>query len=150
MGNPVTATLAYGYNLGIPDDFKAAERDEYGGPAPTWYNDEGPAFVEQLYDALYAASGLPAEPNADNRQAAAERHFGVEVAFCGTDEYEGWLLVAAGSEQQAHNADVLVLNLHNLEHPPNEWFDRLTAAVEALDITPVQDWPKWLVFPSLG
>ena len=78
MGNPVTATLAYGYNLGIPDDFKAAERDEYGGPAPTWYNDEGPAFVEQLYDALYAASGLPAEPNADNRQAAAERHFGVE------------------------------------------------------------------------
>jgi hypothetical protein len=146
----VTATLAYGYNLGVLDDFKAVERDEYGGPAPAWYDDEGPEFAAQFYDALYAASGLPAEPSADKRGSAAGRHFGVEVAFCGTDQYQGWLLIATGSEQQVCNADVLVLDLRDLEHPPNEWFERLTAAVETVGITPTQDWPRWLVFPSLG
>lgn len=151
MGSVVTATLAYGYDLGNPDDFLAAERDEYGGPAPAWWDEDGPEFAVQLYDALYAAiPDAPTEGNADRRQAAAEEHYGVELAFCGTDAYSGWALIAAGSEREACNADVLVLDLLDMEHPPSEWFDRLTAAVETLGITPTQDWPKWLVFPSYG
>ncbi|WP_426513144.1 hypothetical protein ACPPVO_22460 [Dactylosporangium sp. McL0621] len=89
MGSPVTATLAYGYDLGNGDDLRAAERDEFGGPAPAWFDDEGPEFAVQLYDALHAASGLPADSRSFRRGIAAKRHFGVDVAFCGTDKYEG-------------------------------------------------------------
>lgn len=149
MGSPVVATLAYGFDLGNSEKFLALERDKYGGPAPSWYDDEGPEFVVQLYDALYAAiPGAPAEDNADKREAAAEEHFGVQVDFCGTDSFQGWVLIAVGSRQEACNADVLTLNLFQLQEPPGEWNDRLHAAVEALGITPTATWPAWLVYPS--
>ena len=154
MGSTASAHLAYGFDLGNIDNFRAAERDEYGGPAPTWYSDdEGrPEFAVQLCDALYAATGLAAEGDADRRQSAAEQRYGVEVAFCGTDEYQGWVLIVTGSERDACNADVLTLDPFVLERTPVDegWDGKLETALKALGITPTQDGPAWLVFPSYG
>ncbi len=151
MGSHPTAHLAYGYDLGDFDGFRITQVDEYGGLTVPWWDDDGEEFAVQFYDALYAAiPDAPAESNPDRRQAAAEHHFGVEIAFMGSDQFEGWLLIAAGSEREAVNAQAMVLDLHDMEHPPDGAFDRLTTAVEALGITPTQEWPRWLVYPSHG
>jgi hypothetical protein len=140
----VTATLAYGYDIGNVGEpaFEGAD----------WFDDESDTEpVVQLFDALYAAiPDVPAEGNADRRQAAAIQHFGVEVAFCGTDAFTGWVLIASGSEREACNADTLALDVRELLEGPDLWDNKLAAALQVFGFTPIQDGPKWLVFPSYG
>jgi hypothetical protein len=137
MGSTARAELAYGYDLGSSEDFKAAERDEYGGPKLPWLpvDEDGDPDYEDLGEEFEKAiAGLD----------------GVAIEYSGHADNPGLVLIARGSEQSVQWADVMVLDFAKLEHPPIEWFDRLTAAIEALGITPTQDWPRWLVFPSYG
>lgn len=157
MATLAHAHLAYGYDLGDDEGWHVtAPLDEHGGLAAPWWNDGGEEgnrveAATQIYDALYAAiPDAPTEPNPNRRAEAAKQHYGVEITFTGNDRFEGWLLIAVGSEQIATNAGSIVLNLHDMEHPPNEWFHQLTDAIETLGISPAQDWPHWLVFPSYG
>jgi hypothetical protein len=145
MGSPVIANLAYGYDIGNIDESPIFEA--------TWFDDVDPDTepVDQLYAALYAAipDALP-ESNVDRRKDAAVEHFGVEIAYCGTDDYSGWVLIAVGSDREACNADTMALDVRELLEGPDLWDGKLAAALTALGVTPTQDWPKWLVFPSYG
>jgi hypothetical protein len=144
MGTPVRATLAFGYDLGNMGGSPLFE-------APWWDDDSGEEAPVQVFDALYAAiPEATGERNQDERQAAAVKHFGVDIEYSGTDSFEGWLLVAVGSDQEVRGAGVLALSLHDLSNPPREWVERLAAAVAVLGLTPEPAEPQWLVFPTLG
>jgi hypothetical protein len=135
MGSTPRAHLAYGYDLGYIEDFRASERDEYGGPKLPWFEGDSGSW------------DFGAQVEAELQNAGI---LGVELEFSGGDELPGWVLVADDSKRSVAWSEAMVLNLTQMEHPPGEWFDRLTAAVDALGITPTQDWPRWLVFPSYG
>ncbi|WP_426513143.1 hypothetical protein ACPPVO_22455 [Dactylosporangium sp. McL0621] len=58
------------------------------------------------------------------------------------------MLIASGSEREACNADVLLLDPAELAADRPDWDAALAAALDALGITPNQGGPAWLVFPS--
>jgi hypothetical protein len=160
MGMTARACLAYGYDLGTGEDFKADQRGEYDGPDLPWYDedeqddDEGErGFVEQLFNHLYSLIPNPAPAEYDfQRQQVAERHYGVQVEHSGSHDYPGWLLVIKGSERNVEWSDVMTLNVTEMECRPDEegWDEKLTAALNALGITPTQPTAAWLVYPTYG
>lgn len=155
MGDSPYAHLAYGYNLGGKEGgWKLQGADEYGTFDFDW-TEGGYGFADDVAARLIVAAGFTetreeGKPDWYRRRREAENALGVEVERSGHHEHPGWMLVATGSQRRVEWADAMVLDLRELEHPPNEWFEHLTAAVETLGITPTQDWPKWLVFPSYG
>lgn len=172
MGSNARAHLAYGYDLGTSEDFQAAERGEYGSPKLPWFGahdeddeTEGEGFGECVERILLAATGfveIPWELRKDYDEAAktayynakheAEKRHGVELAFSGAYDYAGWVLVARGSERSVEWSEVMVVDLDELANRPGYegWDTKLADALTALGITPTQDGPKWLVFPSYG
>jgi hypothetical protein len=160
MGSTARACLAYGFDLGTSEDFKAAERGEYDGPDLPWYDedeqddDEGErGFVEQLFNHLYSLIPNPAPAEYDfQRQKVAEDYYGVTVEHSGHHDYPGWLLVAKGSDRNVEWAEAMPLNVTEMEcRPANEgWEEMLYAALTALGITPAQPAAQWLVYPTYG
>ena len=137
MGSTPRAHLAYGYDLGYIEDFKATERDEYGGPELTWLGEDGGSwdFGARVESVLEAA---------DVR--------GVELEFSGGDDLPGWVLTATGSKRSVAWSEAMELEPAEMIAQPNRglWNTKLADALSALGITPTQDGPKWLVFPSYG
>lgn len=135
MGSSPRAHLAYGYDLGTSEDFKAVERGEYGSPDVPWAPDDAWAYT--FADAL--------EKQLPDARA-------VSVEFSGADDSTGWMLVAADSKRTVDWTDALTLDLYEMDGRPSVagWNTALAEAIEALGITPTQDGPRWLVFPSYG
>lgn len=162
MGSSARAHLAYGYDLGSGEDFKAAERDEYGAPKLPWlpvdedgdsnYEDFGEAIEKQL---LTAAGFTETDWRIDGyyeRKREAEKRVGVELDYSGHADYAGWALIAIGSERSVEWDEVMVLDLDELEGQPvaEGWDTKLRDALAVLGITPTQVRSKWLVYPSYG
>ncbi|GAA2623751.1 hypothetical protein GCM10010399_63770 [Dactylosporangium fulvum] len=155
MGSSPYAHIAYGYNLGGKEGgWKLAGAAEYGTFDFDW-TEGGYAFEQDATDRLIVAAGFTeardeGKPDWYRRRREVEKGLGVEIQRSGHHEYPGWMLVATGSHKRVEWADAMVLDLFGMEQAPHEWFERCTAAVEALGITPIQDGPRWLVFPSYG
>lgn len=157
MGFVVRAQLVYGYDLGTEEDPRFAERDEYGAPDLPWFDDEetdqdegARGFVGQLFNHLYSL--IPDPPPAEydfERQDAAQEYFGIGVEFPGHVDNPGLVLTAADKSFVSW-AETMALDLVELAAPHAEWDANLAAALAALGITPDQDGPKWLVFPTYG
>jgi hypothetical protein len=137
MGSTPRAHLAYGYDLGYIEDFKAAERDEYGAPQLPWFGDDDGSWD----------FGAQVEARLEN---AGSR--GVELMFSGGEDLPGWVLTASGSESSAAWSEATPLNVIEMECRPADegWDDKLTAALTALGITPTQPAANWLVYPTYG
>jgi hypothetical protein len=161
MGMSAEATLAYGYDLGTLEDFKAAERDEYGAPNLPWFNDdedtgedEETDFGTAVENLLYTSAGFTEKWSRGNdgyfdRKKAAEERIGVDLDHSGSHEYPGFILFARGSKRSVEWSDTMALDLDVLA-ATFDWDTKLASALTALGITPSQDGPKWLVFPSYG
>lgn len=161
MGMTARAKLVYGYDLGTLEDFKAAERSEYGSPELPWFNEdetdedgEEADFGTAVENLLYAAAGFTEKWSRDNdgyfdRKKAAEERIGVDLDHSGSHEYPGFILYARGSKRSVEWSDTMALDLDVLA-ATYDWDTKLAAALTALGITPTQDRPKWLVFPSYG
>jgi hypothetical protein len=161
MGSSARAHLAYGYDLGGGEDFKAAERGEYGEPKLPWLTDDDVEgdhddFGTEVEKLLLASVGFTEEftPDSDYwiRRKAAEERVGVELAYSGHSDYAGWLLVITDSQQSVEWSEAMELDLPAMADLTADglWNAKLTAALAALGITPTQDGPKWLVYPSYG
>ncbi len=163
MGMNASAHLAYGYDLGSEDDFKAAERSEYGSPKLPWYDPEeddeddseptgefSELAMRVLLDSIGFTERWAEGTGYFDRERAAEKQLGVEFTFSGSSEYPGWLLVAKGSDRNVSWAEAMTLDPAELAADRPEWDARLAAALTALGITPTQDGSAWLVFPSYG
>ena len=162
MGSNAYAHLAYGYHLGSGEDFKAAERGEYGEPKLPWLpvDEDGDTdysdFAEEVERRLLASVGFTEEwapgINFHEREKVAKEQIGVELTHSGHVDYPGWLLIASASETSVEWAQVMTLDPAEMIRQSNRelWDTKLAAAVTTLGITPVQHSPKWLVFPSYG
>ncbi|MFC3988751.1 hypothetical protein [Actinoplanes siamensis] len=156
------AHLAYGYDLGGAEDFKAAERDEYGSPKLPWFPDDDSEvddFGSEAEKILLASAGFaeewtPAAAKAGyyDRKRDAEKRCGVELDTSGHYDHCGWVLIAKGSEQSVEWSQVMALDSAEMQRRPaaEGWDAKLRDALTALGITPTQDGPKWLVYPSYG
>jgi hypothetical protein len=157
-----SAHLAYGYDLGSGEDFKAAERGEYGDPKLPWLptDEDGDCvysnFGEEVENRLLASVGFTeADWRADGhfeRKRDAEKRVGVELDYSGHSDYSGWLLIAKESERSVEWAESMAVDLSELTNRPSYegWDTKLADALAALGITPAQAGPKWLVYPSYG
>jgi hypothetical protein len=74
------------------------------------------------------------------------------VERSGHYDVPGYVLLGAGSLRSVEWTDVLELDLDAMHGRPfpMDWDRMLAEALAALGITPLQDGPKWLVFPSYG
>lgn len=162
MGMSADAHLAYGYDLGTGEDFKAAERGEYGSPNMSWLpvDEDGDSeyadFGEKVEERLLASVGFTEEWTLNSgyhdRLDEARKRIGVELRYSGHTDYAGWALVATGSERSVEWSEVMTVDLDELTNRPayEGWDTKLADALTALGITPTQDGPKWLVYPSYG
>lgn len=161
MGSTARAKLAYGYRLGDDESgWKVHGVDEYERWQPSWLTpDDDPdsdAVIEACEQRLLVAAGFTdADWRADvyfDRKSAAEKQIGVEFTFSGHHEYAGVLLVASGSRRSVEWSEVMILDLDAMTARPGEerWDDKLRSALRVLDLSPVQEGPRWLVFPTYG
>jgi hypothetical protein len=144
VGSVARAHLAYGYDLGSGEDFRAAERDEYGGPVLSWMPDpevEEPVDGEEFDFVDLALAEL-------RRTLGSELAVGFEYA--GWHDNPGWVLAIEASMRTVAWSETMALELAELTAVRPNWDIALTEALRVLGITPTQDGPKWLVFPSYG
>lgn len=153
MGRSLDASVVYGYDLSDPDTVRIREVDEYDTPTSLdWYDSGGEesftkAVIRRLYESIPDAE--PVEYDWQRDRMVRER-LGVWFVHAGADEYETDILVA-GEGPEAHWGSA-VLDLDELRDRPavEGWDAKLAAALAALGITPTQDRPRWLVYPSYG
>lgn len=158
MGMNLDAYLAYGYDLGTDEDPRFAETSEDGEITVPWFNDDAEdaygdslGFVEQLFNRLYTTIDNPPPADSDcRRQTIAEKHYGIEIEGSGGIEYPGHILIVKGSASSVKWSDAMVLDVAEMAARPTRdgWDSKLQAVIAALGVTPIQDGPKWLVFPS--
>lgn len=132
MGRATDAILAYGYDLGGPDDtWHVQETTTWGSLLPRdWWDprQDDPTFLEAA-QARLAEAGVT----------------GVTVRRHCTHTYGEYLLVTHATV--AHRGYPKTLDLADLTRSQlaGDWDDQLTAALHALDLTPTQDAPGWLL-----
>ena len=152
MGMSAGAHLVYGYDLGGGEDFKAAERGEYGEPKLPWLpvDEDGDSVYDDFGDEV--EQRLLGSEGYWDRKKEAEKRVGVALTYSGHADYAGWILVAKDSERSVEWSETMPVDLDELTNRPayEGWDKKLTEALTALGITPTQDGPKWLVFPSYG
>lgn len=164
MGSSPSAHIAYGYALGNNERLEFQERDgEYGSDLTVdWWvsydpDDDGeqdvPEASRQIYSRLFEAiPDAPAVQYDWEMDDHVEAHFGVTLAYPGASESSGYVLIAVGSERSVDWDEVMPLSLAVMQQQilDNGWLPKLAKAIEALGLTPIQDEPNWLVFPSYG
>jgi hypothetical protein len=150
----------YGYHLGGDEDGWLIEgADEYGEfdlNQLDWYSEED-GFIESVERRLlevvagftetdWRADGYP------ERKAAADATVGVEMESHCSGDYPMYVLAA--KVITAYRGDAKVVELPDLvdrSRPGVEsWNDKLTAALDALGITPKQQRPEWLLCSYWG
>ncbi len=156
MGNSADGILAYGFNLGGDEGgWEVAEADsEYGEWKPDWYDEDeedlaGDAEKRLLEVAGFSETDYKAEGYYD-RKREAEARVGVElVPYCSFD-YPIYVLAAhAITVYQGHAKEIDWAELER-QRVSEGWDDKLTAAREALGVTPKQEQPKWLMVSRWG
>ncbi|MFI7468168.1 hypothetical protein [Nonomuraea sp. NPDC049646] len=159
MGSSPSAFLAYGYDLGSGESWKFRETDEYGYLDPSkvaWYDDgeDADGFVEQAERRLLAEiAGFTetwetwsGEGNFFTAESAAKERLGVKFDTYSYHEYPMYVLAANVIEVGDDQA--LIVNPKDLTPDLGEvlrWNSALSAALEALGITPEQETPSWLL-----
>ena len=151
MSQSTDGLLVYGYNLGSSDDgWKVREASgEYGELVTPWYNEErqqGLDFLEAATEALLAASGFTEQDTLargyyDRRLGALER-MGVEIETYCSDVAPMYVL-CADSETASRGA--IIDMTEKLSADRTAWDERLTWALKALSLSPVQEKPAWLL-----
>jgi hypothetical protein len=158
MGTTARAELAYGYDLGGMEGFKAAEVGRYDGPDLPWWaeEDEHPEEFTEVADRMlldrigrFAETDRRADGYYD-RKHAAEKRVGVRFDFPGNVEYPGLVLIAEGSRRAVAWAEVMTLDPNEILIARPDWDAKLAAALDALGIHPTQPGPRWLVYPTYG
>lgn len=168
------AHLAYGYNLGFDGEFRIAERGEYDQPNLPWFRTEDPddpdadvdypddtfddALILALYEQIPDAPAVTVYEDGEKDTYEAEKlvreFFGVTVRKSGGDGEPGFVLAIYEPEHEFGNsvdwAEVMPLDLKQLAALPaaGGWDAKLARVVEILGITPTQDRPRWLVYPT--
>lgn len=158
MGTTARAELAYGYDLGGVDGFKATEVGRYDGPDLPWWREEDDhpqEFTEVADQMLLDRIGLFADTDwqADDyydRKHTAEKRVGVRFDFPGNHAYPGLVLIAEGSRSAVAWSEVMTLDPNEILIARPEWDAKLTAALDALGIHPTQPAARWLVYPTYG
>lgn len=158
MGQSTDAILAYGYDLGSNESgWKIREAGEYGElPALPWYGPQGDDdFQSAAERRLLAdiAGFTETDWQVDGyfaREREAKARLGVTFDTYCSGDYPMYLLathvttVYRGDTEHIDPADML-------RRPAAEgWDAKLTAAVTALGITPVQAEPQWLLCSYWG
>lgn len=155
MGMDPDARLAYGYDLGTMETFRATPRTEYDSPDLPWLDEDNSDLAEQAKEVLLASVGFTEtwERGADGfyeRQREAEARLGVEFTFAGSHDYPGFILAATGSAKSVEWTETMALDPAELSLPRPQWDAKLAAALAALGVVPDQGGPRWLVFPFYG
>ena len=165
MGQSTDGILAYGYDLGGEEGFKVREVGEYGDLAVSWWcpdpdaeesdDDEPRDFQAAAKRRLLDASGFTEtyEDGRDGyfgREGAAEEALGVELESYCSDRYP--MFVLAAKVLTANRGDCDVLDIAALGDPAAlaAFDEKLSAALAALGVTPVQDKPAWLLCSYRG
>jgi hypothetical protein len=158
MGSSPSAFLAYGYDLGSSESWKLRETDEYGyldSARIAWYDDsdDAPDFIQQAERRLLAVLAGFTEKWGDNpdghyfdREEAAKAQVSVKFDTYSYHEYPKYVLAAKVIEVGDDQA--LIVNPTDLTPDLGEvlrWNSALSAALEALGITPEQETPSWLL-----
>jgi hypothetical protein len=135
MGRATDALLAYGYDLGGPDnEWKVQETDRWGGLTVPWYNadpeddGDGDDFVETAKRVL-AEAGVA----------------GVRFESHCSDSSTSVLLAAAVTTARRGAPVVVDLNDITRRQLAADWYGLLAAALHALGLTPTQGAPAWLL-----
>lgn len=167
MGSSPRAHLAYGYALGSDNRLDVRERvGDYGRDLTVdwWksYDDEDydpdadedeTSVTSQIYRRLFEAiPDGPAIEYSYQRESHVEQHYGVKLSYPGAEGSSGYVLIAVGSEKSVDWDEVMTLDVDELRDRPftAQWQLKLANALSLLGITPIQDGPRWLVFPSYG
>lgn len=146
MGQSTDAILAYGYDLGGPEDWKIRGwdwRDEQ--PKPDWFDedDDGAGFADSAITVL-SAKLLGTVISEDDWSARSKAEKLLKVSFithCSGD-YPMLLLVAQGTT--ASRGYPKFLGPLDFYVDP-EWHAALTEALTALEIVPTQEDPRWVL-----
>jgi hypothetical protein len=155
MGQSTNGILAYGYDLGGEEGgWKVREAGEYGELTLPWLPDpeaeEDYDLEELLERRLLDASGFT-ETYEDGREgyfgreSAAKAALGVELESYCMGDYPMYVL--ATKVLTAYRGDCDVIDMAELSRPEilAGWDTKLSAALAALGMTPVQEKPAWLL-----
>ena len=155
MGQSTNGILAYGYDLGGDEGgWKVREAGEYGDltlpwlPEPEDFDDYDLATL--LERRLLDASGFTetyedGRPDYFARVRAAKEALGVELESYCMGDYPMYVLAAKAIT--AYRGDCDVVDMAELSRPETlaGWDAKLSAALAALGMPPVQEKPAWLL-----
>lgn len=149
------AKLAYGYDLGGPDEWRLRNTDQDGMLPPlVWYDGEQDAdFIMAAERQLLAAvAGFTETWTKESRNNGyverlndAKKRLGVVIEEHCSDSSPAYLLAAHVTT--VHRGQVEHIDPRDLAERPMlmNWDDKLARAVHALGLVPVQPEPRWLL-----
>lgn len=140
MGVSTDALLAYGFDVGGPEDWRVREADGDPNWTPAWCDNDEDAGgdVEEAASILDTLCLARRWPTVLGESA-------VRLETHGHPDYPGYLLVA--HVMTAYRGTAQVIDRSELERlrVVEDWDGRLNAACKTLGITPVQERPAWLL-----
>jgi hypothetical protein len=160
MTTSTDGILAYGYDLGGDEEWKIREAGEYGElPELPWFDEddeEGEGFQEAAERRLLAElasfteTWSPASEGYFEREEAAKARLGVEFETYCSGDYPSYLL--ATKVITVARGDVEHIDMVELVEAPNVhgWDAKLTAALQVLGLTPIQERARWLLCSYWG
>jgi len=156
MGMDPHGILAYGYDLGTGENWKLVGAGEYGDYDFPWWNDDSPggwaetaktvllaklAGFTETWDQVYKT---PRQDGFGKRLGLAELKLRVEIVEYGTSEYCGYILATTVLESDDYDATPVEISF---DHAAAGILD---VALAALEITPIQKEPKWILASYYG
>lgn len=160
VGVSTDAILAYGYDLGGPEEWKIQGVEQWAADPPfDWYdrdNDDGYGFVDQAQRRLLAAVGYDVDQPYENsdeyraRLSAARAQVGVTIVKHVSGNYPmyivaAWQMTAGRGYLKELDLVELLTNQRSLD-----WDEKLVTALRNLDIVPIQPQPCWLLCSYWG
>ncbi|CAL9610122.1 hypothetical protein SUDANB1_05608 [Streptomyces sp. enrichment culture] len=169
MGRSTDAILAYGYDLGGPDEWRLKDLGKWGQlPELEWLkatgdDDQDEPDTDDEYDEedfhgraeehlLRTVGGFTEEWTEGagatgyfDRRNAAEKRVGVQIRDYCSDGSPSYLLAA--HTIRVARGDIEHIDPADLLHRPatEDWDSRLVVALDALGIAPAQETPRWLL-----
>lgn len=168
MSNYPSGILAYGYDLGGPDHWKLnkPEPNEYGyvnkntfvfmQPFEGAESLEDSWFAKRAIDFLLMKSGFklyqwfdsegrPSNYSAKKNDAILS--LGLSVVTYGSSDYKGYILAMSSTYFTAPEYGAREVHPNLIDHSAA---DRLYAALETLEIDPIQAEPRWILASYYG
>lgn len=144
--------LAYGYNLGGPEEWLVREVGDNGEVTAEWWDDDD--VTEAAITALRTAAGFTeTDWEADgyfDRRNAADARIGVVIDTHCSGEYPEYLLAAHVTTAARGYPETLDLAELQAQAVTDGWDDKLRAALEVLGLTPTQEKPGWILASYWG